>query len=139
MRLVARFLRTIIAIVALLTLSSASSAQLVTAQRVSVAPLALSSTTAPRCLRVIACALMQQDEGRAGMPGWLKWGLVGAVAGALTFPLLGGLASDSQQHPGRDAVAGAVVGFVIVGGSVALWESVCGAGSRSRHAGLCGR
>jgi hypothetical protein len=78
-------------------------------------------------------------QARRGMPAWLKWGLVGAVAGAVTFPLLGSMASDSNGDAGRDAVAGAAAGFVIVGGSVALWQAMCGPDSSSRRAGLCGR
>ena len=74
-----------------------------------------------------------------GMPSWVKWGLVGAAAGAVTFPLLGSLASDSQSNAAGQAVAGAVSGFVIVGGGVALWQAVCGPDSSSRRAGLCGR
>ena len=73
------------------------------------------------------------------MPAWLKWGLVGAGAGAVTFPLLGSMASDTRSEPAKDAVAGAAVGFVIVGGGVALWQAVCGPDSSSRRAGLCGR
>lgn len=80
------------------------------------------------------------SDARGGMPTWVKWGLVGAGVGALTFPVLGGLASDSPQRPvARDAAVGAVAGFVIVGGSVALWQAVCGENSASRRAGLCGR
>jgi len=73
------------------------------------------------------------------MPAWLKWGLVGAGAGAVTFPLLGGLASDSNHQPARDAALGAAAGFVIVGGAVALWQALCGPDSASRRAGMCGR
>ena len=74
-----------------------------------------------------------------GMPTWVKWGLVGAAAGAVTFPLLGSMASDSRGNAAGDAVAGAAVGFVIVGGGVALWQALCGPDSSSRRAGLCGR
>ena len=73
------------------------------------------------------------------MPTWVKWGLVGAAAGAVTFPLLGSMASDSRGNAAGDAVAGAAVGFVIVGGGVALWQALCGPDSSSRRAGLCGR
>lgn len=78
-------------------------------------------------------------QSRRGMPTWLKWGLVGAAAGAVTFPLLGSMASDSRGNAAGDAVIGAAVGFVIVGGSVALWQTLCGPDSSSRRAGLCGR
>jgi hypothetical protein len=83
--------------------------------------------------------VMQSDE-RRGMPSWVKWGLVGAAAGAITFPLLGSMATDGSPHSaGRDAVNGAVFGFVIVGGSVAAYQLICGEQSASRRAGLCGR
>ena len=75
----------------------------------------------------------------AKVPTWVKWGFVGAGIGAVGLPLLSSLASDSPQRPARDAVIGAVAGFVIVGGSVALWHVVCGPQSASRRAGLCGR
>jgi hypothetical protein len=78
------------------------------------------------------------DAGR-GMPGWVKWGLIGAAAGAVAFPLLGSMASDERSNPVKNAVAGAAAGFVVVGGSVALWQAVCGTDSSSRRAGLCGR
>jgi hypothetical protein len=80
------------------------------------------------------------EPGNArGMPRWVRWGLVGAAAGAVTLPLLGSLASDGKARPARDAAAGAVGGFILVGGSVALWDAVCGENTRSRRAGLCGR
>ena len=73
------------------------------------------------------------------MPSWVKWGLIGAAAGAVTFPLLGSMASDERSEPAKDAVAGAAIGFVVIGGGVALWQAVCGPDSSSRRAGLCGR
>ena len=73
------------------------------------------------------------------MPAWLKRGLAGAGAGAVAFPLLGSLASDSSHEPAREALAGAGAGFVIVGGAVALWQGLCGPDSASRRAGMCGR
>jgi len=75
----------------------------------------------------------------APMARWLRWGLVGAGAGALAFPLLSSMASDQSSSPARAAVAGAAVGFVVIGGGVALWDAVCGGETRSRRAGLCGR
>lgn len=85
---------------------------------------------------VIAPSAITSDGG--GLPHWARWGLVGAAAGAATFPLLGSMASDSKAHPASEAAAGALAGFVIVGGGVALWDSVCGGDTRSRRAGLCG-
>ena len=105
----------------------------VQAQRVAPAALtrvAARETFAPS--RALAAA-----PGRP-VPAWLKWGLVGAGAGAVTFPLLGGL-SDSNHQPARDAALGAAAGFVIVGGAVALWQGLCGPDSASRRAGMCGR
>lgn len=78
-------------------------------------------------------------DARRAMPTWVKWGLVGAAAGAVTFPLLGSMASDSRGNAAGDAVAGAAIGFVIVGGGVALWQAMCAPDSSSRRAGLCGR
>jgi len=71
-------------------------------------------------------------------PRWLRWGLVGAVAGAVAFPLLGGL-SGSDGNAAGDALAGAAVGFIILGGAVALWDALCAGQTSSRRAGLCGR
>ena len=86
-----------------------------------------------------ATAWSQYAQGRSGgLPRWVRWGLVGAAAGAITLPLLSGLASDSESNTGRDVVAGAIGGFIIVGGSVALWDAVCAGDTRSRRAGLCG-
>ena len=80
------------------------------------------------------------EPGNArGMPRWVRWGLVGAAAGAVTLPLLGPLANDSKTRPARDAAAGAVGEFVLVGGGVALWDAVCAGDTRSRRAGLCER
>ena len=72
------------------------------------------------------------------MPRWVKWGLVGAAAGAVTFAALG----RSAQHPNsvlEDAAVGAAAGFVVIGGGVAFYSWVCSPGSGSRRAGLCGR
>ena len=129
-------MRILVAIVALATCVVSSVTQ---AQR--VAPVAASRTAT---VDTMSSALvgpprtMYAGSGR-GMPAWLKWGLIGAGAGAVTFPLLGSMASDSRSEPAGNAVAGAAVGFVIVGGGVALWQAVCGPDSSSRRAGLCGR
>lgn len=129
-----RFLLSLAVGLALCTISPAAQAQRVAPSaalrlsrldttHMSALPMTLVSTAAP---------------GHA-MPTWLKWGLVGAAAGAVTFPLLGSLASDSRGEPARDAVVGAAAGFVIVGGGVALWQAMCGPDSPSRRAGMCGR
>jgi hypothetical protein len=75
---------------------------------------------------------------RHPMPTWLKWGIVGAGAGAITFAVLGRVPSNPNPVL-QDAAVGAVVGFVAVGGGIAFYNWVCGAGSGSRRAGLCGR
>ena len=105
------------------------------------APVAASRITAvePTSSALVAPPRAIYAGAARAMPTWLKWGLVGAGAGAVTFPLLGSMASDSQSNAGANAVAGAAVGFVIVGGGVALWHAVCGPDSSSRRAGLCGR
>jgi hypothetical protein len=99
--------------------------------------LRLSRSDTTQMLSLAAARVSIAAPGRA-MPTWLKWGLVGAAAGAVTLPLLGSLASDSRGEPARDAFVGAAAGFVIVGGSVALWQALCGPDSSSRRAGLCG-
>lgn len=130
-------MRSLVAIVALATCVIPSVAQ---GQR--VAPVAASRTasvdTRSSALAVVPTRAMYAGAGRA-IPVWLKWGLIGAGAGAVTFPLLGSMASDSRSEPATMAVAGAAVGFVVVGGGVALWQAACGPDSSSRRAGLCGR
>jgi hypothetical protein len=79
------------------------------------------------------------SDGRPMAP-WLKWGLVGAGAGAVAFALLGQARVDGKPNPVlQDAAVGAVIGFAVVGGAVAFYSWVCSPDSRSRRAGLCGR
>ena len=120
----------------LIGLSLCVSASVAAAQR--VAPAGVHLTTATRASLVTMARGSTAQDVRPTR-SWLKWGLVGAAAGAVAFPLLGGMASDSQHEPARDAVVGAAAGFVIVGGGVALWQAICGPDSGSRRAGLCGR
>jgi hypothetical protein len=48
---------------------------------------------------------------------WLRWGLIGAGAGAVTLAVLGRMSIDSRPNPViQDAALGALTGFVIVGG-----------------------
>jgi hypothetical protein len=82
-------------------------------------------------------AVAAADSGR-GLPRWVRWGLVGAVAGAATFPILNGLSPSTERSTARAAAEGAVIGFVLVGGGVALWDAMCRGDTRSRRAGLCG-
>jgi hypothetical protein len=78
------------------------------------------------------------DAGAAARPRWLTWGIVGAGLGAVTFALLGQLGSPDEPNPVlRDAAFGAAAGFVILGGSVAVYDLVCAPGSTSQRAGLC--
>lgn len=72
------------------------------------------------------------------MPSWVKWGLVGAAGGAITFGVLGETSIDDRKSFGQNAATGAVAGFVIVGGAVAFYNWVCAPDSGSRRAGLCG-
>jgi hypothetical protein len=76
-------------------------------------------------------------DGRP-MPAWLKWGIVGAGVGAITFAVLG-RTPDKPNPILQDAAVGAVAGFVLIGGGVAFYNWVCSPGSGSRRAGLCGR
>ena len=83
-----------------------------------------------------------RPEPRGGMPRWVKWGLVGAAAGAVTMPILSGMSAPRDQARGGvvgDVAVGAVAGFVIIGGSILAWDAVCGGEKRSRRPVLCGR
>ena len=69
--------------------------------------------------------------GNSGMPRWVRWGLVGAVGGAALFTLVDAL-NSSSSHLGTDILAGAVTGFVVVGGGVLIYDAACSPGSGSR-------
>jgi len=73
--------------------------------------------------------------GDSGTPRWVRWGLVGAVGGAVLFTLANGF-NGGAHSTGSEILAGATTGFVIVGGGVLLYDSVCSSGSRSA---FCGR
>lgn len=75
--------------------------------------------------------------GNSGMPRWLRWGLVGAIGGAVLFTLANGFNGGSNST-GGEILAGAATGFVIVGGGVLLYDLICPPGSGSRS-GFCGR
>jgi hypothetical protein len=81
-------------------------------------------------------AAMQQTGGEA--PRWVKWGLVGAAAGGVLFSVAGQSNPDGDRSVIGDAALGAAIGFVILGGAIALYDSVCAPASGSRRAGLCG-
>ena len=78
-------------------------------------------------------------QAAAGTPRWLKWGLIGAAGGAVLFSLAGQSNPDGNRSVAGDAALGAAIGFVILGGSIALYDAVCSPTSGSRRAGLCGR
>lgn len=78
------------------------------------------------------------SDGRPMAP-WLKWGLVGAGAGAVAFAVLGQSRVDERNPVLQDAALGAVIGFAVIGSAVAFYSWVCSPDSRSRRAGLCGR
>ena len=82
-----------------------------------------------------AALLSLQESG--GTPRWVKWGLVGAAAGAVSFALLSGTDTDGDRNATKDAAVGAVFGFAILGGAIAFYDWVCKPGSGSQRAGLC--
>lgn len=104
----------------------------ITAERTAVA-------WSPTVSRATTASTLTGLAGPADWPRWVRWGLIGAAAGAVTLPVLSSLARDDEVHLGRAALAGALSGFVIVGGSIAIWDALCAGNTRSRRAGLCGR
>lgn len=82
-----------------------------------------------------AASLAFQDGG--GTPRWVKWGLVGAAAGAVTFALLSGTDTGGDRNAAADAALGAAFGFAILGGGIAFYDWVCKPDSSSQRAGLC--
>lgn len=81
-------------------------------------------------------AIQQRSGAR---PRWVKWGLIGAAAGGVLFSVAGQSNPDGGRSVIGDAALGAAIGFVILGGAIALYDSVCAPESGSRRAGLCGR
>jgi hypothetical protein len=75
----------------------------------------------------------------ASTPRWVKWGVAGAVGGAIVFSIAGQSNPDGDRSAIGDAVLGAAIGFVVVGGAIAIYDAVCAPESGSRRAGLCGR
>jgi hypothetical protein len=69
--------------------------------------------------------------GNSGMPRWVRWGLVGAVGGAVLFVI-----ADSNHSVGSRILSGAATGFVVVGGGVLLYDAICGGSGPSA---FCGR
>ena len=86
---------------------------------------------------------VHQRETRAmsaqgGTPRWVKWGIVGAVAGGALFALAGQSNTDHSHSAAGDVLYGAATGFVILGGGIALWDWLCHGDTKSRRSGLCG-
>ena len=77
--------------------------------------------------------------GGGGTPRWVKWGIVGAVAGGALFAFAGQQNTDQNHSMAGDFAYGAATGFVILGGGVALWDWLCAGDTKSRRSGLCGR
>lgn len=72
-------------------------------------------------------------------PRWVKWGMAGAVGGAILFSVAGQSNPDGDRSAIGDAALGAAIGFVILGGAIAVYDAVCAPESGSRRSGLCGR
>ena len=68
-----------------------------------------------------------------GMPHWLKWGLIGALGGAVLYAAIRAGDTNAGSVIGN-AAAGAITGFIVVGGGVALYDAAC----HSRSSGGCG-
>lgn len=77
-------------------------------------------------------------QSSAGTPRWVKWGLVGAVAGGALYAVAGQSNVEGGRSVAGDAFYGAAIGFVIIGGGVALYDWMCAGDTRSRRSGLCG-
>lgn len=77
-------------------------------------------------------------QSAGGMPRWVKWGLVGAVAGGVLYAVAGQSNVEGGRSVAGDAFYGAAIGFVILGGGVALYDWMCAGDTRSRRSGLCG-
>ena len=106
--------------------ASGVAAQSLNATRVGVQPI----------VRVEAPAPSQSLE-YSTMPRWVKWGLIGAVAGAITFGLFSRMTIEDDNPLLPDVAVGAAVGFVTIGGAIAIYDVVCKPDSASDRAGLC--
>jgi hypothetical protein len=117
-----------------------SPAGAVAQQRSPVAALGASASAElpVRSLPLAGIDFQRVSVARESTPRWLKWGLIGSGVGAVTFALLGRTTIDSSPNPVlQDAALGAAAGFVLLGGSIALYDAVCAPASVSRGAGLC--
>ena len=94
--------------------------------RLGVQPVATAEVPAP-----------SQSVEYSAMPRWVKWGLIGAVAGAITFGLFSRMTIEDDNPLLPDVAVGAAVGFVTIGGAIAIYDVVCKPDSASDRAGLC--
>lgn len=115
-------MKTILTLILALSLVASQSAGAQRAERLGFAP-----RMAPHALVTTAAAL----PGNSGMPRWVRWGLVGAIGGAVLFVI-----ADSGHSVGSRLISGAATGFVVVGGGVLLYDAVCGGSGPSA---FCGR
>jgi hypothetical protein len=101
-----------------------------------VAPPIRAEAGVPRAGSLDAAVLLEADGAR--MPAWLKWGLIGGAGTAAVAALLSQASTDvDPPGAGESAVRGFAIGFVTIGGGVAVWQLVCRDGGWSRRNGLC--
>jgi hypothetical protein len=105
-------------------------------QAETVAPPIPAEAGAARAGSLGAAVLPEADGAR--MQAWLKWGLMGGAGTAAVAALLS-QASIDVDAPGVGEVAarGFAIGFVTIGGGVAVWQLVCREGGWSRRNGFC--
>jgi hypothetical protein len=60
-----------------------------------------------------------------------------AAAGAITFGLFSRMSIEDDNPLLPDVALGAAVGFLTIGGAVAIYDLVCKPDSASERAGLC--
>ena len=72
--------------------------------------------------------------GNSGTPRWVRWGLVGAVGGAVLFTLADGFNNGAHSRV-SNVFAGAATGFVVVGGGVLVYDMICHNESGGRRSG----
>jgi hypothetical protein len=106
--------------------ASGASAQSLGDGRLGVHPFASAELPAP-----------SQSVEYSKMPRWVKWGLIGAVAGAITFGLFSRMSIEDDNPLLPDVALGVAVGFVTIGGAIAIYDLVCKPDSASERAGLC--
>ena len=83
-------------------------------------------------------SLDRDSVAASGMPGWLKWGLIGGAGGAAMAVLLSAASIDSDPPSAAESAAlGFAAGFVVIGGAVAVYQAICKPGGWSKEHGLC--